>query len=335
MKNNLIFYSDLHISVERHREADLVLSEVGRLAKKYNATVINGGDTHPIRGIIQTSSHDLLTKHYEKWHDEGIEQIILIGNHDQEDREGETHPMRSFGKFKGWTVVDKPKVIEDWAFMPHLPKDKILSAIKQCSHATYAAVHWGIRGAKRNDFNVDTDGVPVEWLNAFKLVFSGHYHFRNAFENVQYIGSPFQHTQAEANQAKGVIIYDRQKKKRFFKEIEGTPKHYKVDYKIEEEGVTVTGYDDVKPIDYVTVSVEGDAERVQRVSHDDIAKYFKCAELKFDRNGRVKAHSRLNLDSTMVVNPSVLMQKYVDFVETDLDKKLLLKEGEALLDLRD
>lgn len=332
----ILFYSDLHISEERHAEADLVLTEVGRLAKKYGAIIANGGDTHPIRGLIKTASHDLLTKHYTQWHDDGLIQVIDIGNHDQEDREGEVHPMRSFAKFSGWTVVSEPQIVEmggvPWAVFPYMAKEKVQPAINRLrGKAKYALVHWGILGAKRNDWNTDTTGIPVEWLSCFKQVFSGHYHYRNAIENVQYIGSPFQHTHSEANQPKGVILYDY--KKINFIEIKGTPKHYSVEYKIEDDGVTLEG--DVENItnrDFVKVKVTGDSELVSHVSHDDVRKHFDCAELKFDRKGRVKAHSRLNLDSTSRLDPLTLMQKYVDFVDTTLDKKMLMQVGKGLVD---
>lgn len=335
---NILFYSDLHITEERHCECELVLDTIGELAKKHKALIVNGGDTHPIRGLIKTASHDLLTQKYKRWYEDGLTQHILIGNHDQEDRDGNTHPMRAFEKWQGWHVIGSPKVIDGIAYLPYMPKERCKEAIKFAvkQKAQLAVVHWGIQGAKRNDFNVDTDGVPVEWLKHFKRVFSGHYHFRNAFENVQYIGSPFQHTHAEANQDKGVILYDVKKDKQTFIEIKGTPKHYTVSYKIDEDGPHIEG--DIKSItkhDFVKVKVEGDAELVHRVSHDDLRKHFECAELKFDRQGRAKAHSRLNLDSASVLSPATLMKKYVDFIDTSLNKDRLIKEGERLCGLHD
>ena len=74
-----------------------------------------------------------------------------------------------------------------------------------------AFVHWGIRGAKRNDHNKDTDGVPLDYLKPFRRVFSGHYHYRSKLENVQYIGSPLQQNFAEMGQDQGVLIYDSEK----------------------------------------------------------------------------------------------------------------------------
>ena len=330
----LLFYSDLHLREETQSICDLVLTRVGELARKYDALIINGGDTHNTRGIIKTSSLDLLTRHYNRWASEGLVQRILIGNHDQEDRDGDIHPMRSYELHAGWNVIDEPTVIDGIAYFPYMPKEKIEAAIGAVPKSVkLAVVHWGIRGAKRNDWNTDKDGVPVEWLKRFKKVFSGHYHFRNAFENVQYIGSPYQQNHSEANQAKGILLYDVKKEETRFIEIEGTPRHYKVWYKIGDKGkVTVEGeIDQIQKTDHVQVCVEGDSELVNQVTHEDVARYFDSGSVKFSREGRVKSHSRLGIAAGETLDPATLMKKYTDFVDTSLDRKKLMEVGMGLL----
>ena len=173
----LLFYSDLHLRPERIETCDYVLGEIGQIAKKHASIIVNGGDTFNTRGLIKTSCFDLLYRHYTKWFDTGLTQIINIGNHDQEDLAGEIHPMKVFENFEGWKVTDKPSLFgtpgDMIALFPYMPRKDMQDQIeKKALLAKDAIVHWGIRGAKRNDKNTDTDGVPVEWLKKFKQVFS-------------------------------------------------------------------------------------------------------------------------------------------------------------------
>lgn len=336
MKNYLL-YSDLHIKPETLEVCDQVLTTVGELAVKHDATIINGGDTFNVRGILPTSCVDLLTRHFKNWLAKGLTQHILIGNHDQEDRDGEIHPMRVFdgwGEGK-WKVIDKPTVIDKIAYLPYIPHEKIKAALDEIPKTVkVAVVHWGIKGAKRNDWNTDMDGVPVEWLAHFKRVFSGHYHYRNEFENVQYIGSPYQQNHSESNQPKGVLLYEHDKNKTSFIEIEDTPKYHQVRFKIQDTGEVVCEEgkpEEVREKDHVRITLEGDAEAVSRFTHEEASKYLRATSVKFDRQGRVKSHSRLGITSGETLDPLTLMQKYVDFVDTELDRSKLLKIGGELV----
>jgi DNA repair exonuclease SbcCD nuclease subunit len=334
-----LFYSDLHIRPETLDTCDNVLSEIGRIAKHHNAVINNGGDTFNTRGLLKTSCLDLLTYHYQEWRRMKLVQNILIGNHDQEDRAGEIHPMRVFEEWEGWNVIDTPRVINGIAYFPYMSLERIeemiepviVSAGKKAPKV--ALVHWGIKGAKRNDWNVDNEGVPVEWLKPFKKVFSGHYHFRNSFENVQYIGSPYQQNHSEANQAKGVLLYDTVTEETEFVEIKGTPKHHAIKYSITEKGkVEIEG--DTKAIgekDMVSVTIEGDSDQVNAVTQEDLKKHFKAQSVKMNRQGRVRSHSRLGITSTETLNPLTLAEKYVGFVDTSLDRKKLMETCHGLI----
>lgn len=334
-----LLYSDLHIQESTQDICDLVLTKIGELAKKHGAVIINGGDTHNTRGIIKTSSLDLLTRHYNQWAQDGLVQRIIIGNHDQEDREGEVHPMRSYELHPGWSVIDKPTVIDGVAYFPYMPRERVKAAIDEIPKGVKTAVvHWGIQGAKRNDWNTDADGIPLEWLAKFTQVFSGHYHFRNTIGNVQYIGDPYQQNHSESNQLKGVMIYDESKNKKSFIEIKGTPRFYEVRYSIGEKGkINCEGQGEASDLrkiqksDHVKIKIEGDSEAVNSVTHEDVSHYFNCDNVKFDREGKVKSHSRLGIAAGEVLDPLSLMKKYVDFVDTNLDRKRLIQVGGELL----
>jgi len=325
-----LLYSDLHIRPERISDCEIVLKEVYRLAKERGAVIINGGDTFDTRGMIRTQCLDVLHKHYAKWAREGLEQIILVGNHDQEDRAGNIHPHRVFS-YPDWTVVDRPMWIAKYSmyFYPYMPKDNVVAALEFASKKKMdAIIHWGIMGAMRNDRNKDTDGVPVEWLARFRNVFSGHYHYRNKIENVQYIGSPMQQNFGEMDQAKGVLLYDNKKMTTEFIKINGTSEHHAFEIAFDAKGRMVLPDDEdvsLKERDFLRVRVKGSAEQCAGISKASLEKTYPGVDLFVEREIVEKAHSRLRITPSEVNNHEALAQKYVDFVDVPLDRARLMK----------
>jgi DNA repair exonuclease SbcCD nuclease subunit len=325
-------YSDLHLRPERLDTCKFVLDwikdRVLKFPKNKKVIVVNGGDTFNTRGIIPTSCLDVASRCYIDWSEAGIDQWILVGNHDQEDRAGEIHPMSIFKRF-GWTVVDRPMIKNDIALFPYMKKEAIEKSLKseELEGIKTAIVHWGIQGAKRNDWNVDTDGVPIEWLERFDQVFSGHYHYRNSIQNVHYIGSPFQHNFGEMGQEKGVLIFDTESKEISFEEITGTPKHYEVDVEFKDGKKLVKGDKEPSANDFVRIRVRGGSESAMSFRKEDLK--LSCASVKIEREIEEKFHSRLKVEDRH--NILSLMEKYVDFVGFPGDKSKLLEIGKAFL----
>jgi DNA repair exonuclease SbcCD nuclease subunit len=300
---------------------------------------VNLGDTFDVRGIIHTACLSALEKEWHEWELANIQQIILVGNHEQEDRDGRIHPLSVFGSRLN-TIVDEPMTVGGMDFYPHLPVSVVTQELIKKNKKSYLAfVHWGIQGGKRNDSNVDDDGVPVKWLKGYRMVFSGHYHHRNEFENVQYVGSPLQQNFGEGRQEKGVIILDTSTMKQEFVPLIGTPKHYDVEL-VWEKGKRKMSLINSNPIvrmkdigsgDFVRVFVKGDSEQVSGVKKEDLMKSIGAKDIKMERVVSEKAYSRLNIESKEIYNTEAIMEKYVDFVETSLDKVNLMKIGREIL----
>jgi DNA repair exonuclease SbcCD nuclease subunit len=334
----LVLYSDLHIRPERLEDCEKVLFEVGNIANSLamkhgydNVLIVNGGDTFNTRGVIRTNCFDRLYWHYSDWHKKGLKQAIIVGNHDQEDKAGEIHPMRVFSQFKGWHVIDKPKVIDEIVFFPYIEKKdakEAIDSIKTTRKKPIAITHWGFIGAKRNDTNIDTDGIPLEWVSHFHRVFCGHYHYRNTIDNVQYIGSPLQQNFGEMGQDKGVLVYDTKTDKIEFVEIKSTPKHYEVNLSWEDGKEKYEGpIKEIREIDFVRLEVIGDVESVSNFSKERALKKIKVKDLKVNRHVKEKSFSRLAIAESERMDLKSLMTKYVDFVDTDLNKERLKKVG--------
>lgn len=335
-----LFYSDLHMRPERIDDCESVLSEILEIALKLkkkvgDITIVNGGDTFNTRGVINTKCFDVVAKHWSKWKKAGFTQVVLVGNHDQEDRAGDIHPYASFKDWGGFYVVDEPMTIGCIDFFPYIPHDKVEAAIKMMransnSRGSDAVVHWGIRGAQRNDTNIDNEGVPLNWISHYRNVFSGHYHYRSAFENVQYIGSPLQQNFGEMGQEKGVLLYDAEKNKRQFIELKSAPRHFEVSVRWEDNKQVWNRPDGIREKDFVRVRVYGDSELCSSVSKSDLEKSIRCREIKIERIVEERHTSRLDLSKGDIHNLKSLALKYVDYIETDLDKKQLISLFEEI-----
>jgi len=331
----ILLYSDLHLREERLEDAAQVLSEIPRLAIDHNVDrIVNGGDTFNTRGVIRTKCLKVLYDAYSEWARQGLKQTIIVGNHDQEDKAGVIHPMKIFERFPDWHVIDTPQISDGGVFIPYVSNGELKSFLTEHSFpkGQVAFVHLGFQGAMMNDSYRDTEGVPIEWFNKFLAVFSGHYHYRNKIKHVQYIGSPMQQNFSEMGQEKGVLIYDSALKKTEFIPIDGTPKHYEARVYWElgkkkwhiPKGITRD--------DFVRVIVEGDAERIGSIDRESLVKKIGCDSIKIHRDVKEKTVSRMNIGAGEIHNNFGLMKKYVDFVNTDLDKDRLLKVGKEILD---
>jgi DNA repair exonuclease SbcCD nuclease subunit len=321
---------------ERMDDCLHVLDEIGKLAKKHDAIIINGGDTFNTRGLIKTSCFDALYIKYKEWDMMGLKQYIVVGNHDQEDKAGEIHPMRVFENFEGWRVFDKPAIEDGICFFPYMldiNKEMIEETMKLSKRKKLdAVVHWGITGAMMNDGYADPEGVPVELLSPFRTVWSGHYHYANKIKNVQYIGSPFQQNFGEMNNIKGCWLWDKVKNKSEFIPIERTSKHYEYEYNSEKEGLDFRELNH-SCIDFVRVKVKGEKAFVNSVTKEDVRKAIGPNKgFKVQRDIIDIDCSRLDIKKETIGNTGEILGKYVDFVSTELDKKRLRKIGMELLD---
>lgn len=331
----VLFYSDIHIRQANRKWIEVALGEVKRIAKEKNVDwVINGGDTFNTRGLLHTSDFDLLQNIYRDWNESGISQIIIVGNHDQEDKAGKIHPMNIFDCFDTWVIVDEPVYFETlnlWLCPYIYDRKETEQAILSAPVDSYAAVHWGIAGAQMNDHRIDEDGVPVRWLKKFKKVFSGHYHLRNSFENVQYIGSLLQKDFNEMGHDKGVLIWDTDTDELEFIEVKGTPKHYEVTVSFEDGRPKVQKPDGITDIDIVRAKIVGASEQVSQISKDVLKNELNIIAAKINREVEEKSLSRLAVEADEIYNIKSMMEKYIDFVSTPLDKKKLVKVGEEFV----
>lgn len=217
----MLLFSDLHL---REESEDTVFEEVlpGILqaALDRNEKVIAClGDVLHFRHRVVVRLMNRLRDELRRWGSQGIEVIILPGNHDQIDYQGR-NALEHLDDLKNVSVYTEPQWDEHGLWIPYRKRNEdIEAALRISSHAfprrgvppMVAFMHCGVRDAWMNDNIQDSEGLPASVFQTFNRVLCGHYHkHQDVGGKISYIGSPYQTKADEAGQNKGYAIWDGQ-----------------------------------------------------------------------------------------------------------------------------
>jgi len=239
----IAFFSDLHAHPfrpyatilpngmnSRLNDAIQCIEQIIQICARENVDLVAfGGDLFHERRSLNVVAFNAVYEALAKFRVYRIPVVMIHGNHDQADREGNDHSLHTFRTF--CTVFDKPewKVVkakngESIAFLgiPYTENKEHLRQVVQTPSpdkrlTSIQLGHLGIQGARVGaDFVYSNPhDAAVSDLNsdAFDSVFLGHYHIHQKIgRNVRYIGAPLQHTWGDKNQDRGFLIYDTSRK---------------------------------------------------------------------------------------------------------------------------
>lgn len=159
----------------------------------------------------------------------GLPIFFVVGNHDLHKRNSrEIHSVNIFNEFKNVHVIDKPIEIDGLLFSPYLFSEeyKSLAEFNNC-WAWFG--HFEFRNFVITGYNVLMQHGPDHKLfKGPKKIFSGHFHKRQASDNVVYIGNTFPMDFGDAgDNARGMAVYDVLADHVEFFDWEDCPKFYK------------------------------------------------------------------------------------------------------------
>ena len=184
------------------------------------------GDTFHTRGQVPTITRNSMWSLLCKAHREyGCEFIILVGNHDQTDKNGQIHSIHEWqgigvdGGLPFVTVIDTPTYVPCgkrslWCVPYMADKAALLEALEspEAQVADVLCMHAGVDGAVAGTLEYRIkEPITVKDLKPerHEWVLLGHYHApQQLADNVMYVGSPCQITRAEANDTKRFLVYD-------------------------------------------------------------------------------------------------------------------------------
>ena len=141
----------------------------------------------------------------------GNRQYMLIGNHDLYMKNSrDTYSIIIPEDAEGIEIIDNPICKDGLLFVPWLlDEEKLKDLITEYS-PEYVFGHFEIPSFKYNQkIAMEGDYNPFDYQGP-KMIFSGHFHMRQAKDNITYIGNCFSHDFSDDNNwnNKGFAVFD-------------------------------------------------------------------------------------------------------------------------------
>lgn len=304
--------------------------------KQHNiSTVVDLGDTFDRRKYINFASlKRSKTMFFDPLTQNGYEVHILVGNHDSFYKN--TLDINSINllaeHYNNIHIYDSPQVVTfdnlDVMMVPWICADNDAETIKLCNK-TKAQVLFGhleLSGYQMYRGQAIHHGMDDDWLKKFDIVCTGHYHTKSTKGNVNYLGCPYEMTWSDYDDPKGFHVFDTDTRELTF-----ITNPYKMFNKIH--------YDDSnKTMEQVVnenfESLTGCFVKVI-VSEKNNPYWFDIFIEKLEKNDPihvqvVEDHLHLDIESdddivSEAEDTITILQKYIDGLEANVDKKNLEK----------
>lgn len=178
-------------------------------------TIIQTGDTMDVRTSMNTRVFSEWKKRFfDKLRDNGIILIMLVGNHDMYYKHviHPNSPTEYLGGYENIFVIDRPTFFKPLVMLlvPWICKsnqEEIIEEI-ETTDAKILVGHFEIKGA-RMESGVCDSGLPLSMFEKFDMVYSGHFHIKGRYGNVEYVGTPYQSTWADLKAgSKGFHVFN-------------------------------------------------------------------------------------------------------------------------------
>ena len=237
-----LVFTDLHCAPSTLNTTLQVLDHVHDLARQRNAAILFLGDFWHHRGTIRVDCLNAVLGSLRKW---DVPMVMIPGNHDQVTLGGYVHsltPLQNAYRvdaavpnesnrtettidwvllnsttFPGPLIFSHPTKFLNALFIPHIRDNAVMESVLQSPQAQEAAglfVHVDVTGAYMNDMIVSHGGCSPSMFPPNKPIYSGHFHRPHVVEtkrkniSIEYLGSPYQVSLSEAQQAKAVAVLD-------------------------------------------------------------------------------------------------------------------------------
>ena len=191
------------------------------------------GDWFESRSAINIETLEYSYRGMRLLGDLGLPVYFVVGNHDLHRRTTrDIFSTRIFNEIPGVTVIDKVTVIDDCVFAPYLFDHEYAGMLEHNDKRAWFG-HFEFRNFIITGYNTVMDHGPDHKLfPGPKKIFSGHFHKRQATDNVCYIGNAFPMDFGDADDsARGMAVYDVAKDHVEFTDWDECPKFMKAKLK--------------------------------------------------------------------------------------------------------
>jgi DNA repair exonuclease SbcCD nuclease subunit len=289
-------------------------------------TLIDMGDTFDNRRSIDLWALEWAKEnYYDRLQQMGVTVHTIVGNHTAYYKN--TNSVNSVGlllkqydNVKVYSEVtevklDKLKVL----FIPWINQENQESTFKSVKKTTSkcAIGHLELNGFRAHRGHVMEDGMDIDLLEKFELVFSGHFHTRSSNGKIFYLGNPYEMYWNDVNDTRGFHVFDTET-------LDHTPINnpYKLFYNVYYED---TNYKLFDTREYqgkiVKVIVKKKTEPKNFEKFIDKLYTSGVQELKIVENFEIQENEEFEVDETE--NTITILNRYIDEAEIDCDKTII------------
>ena len=290
-------------------------------------TVLMLGDTFDRRKYTNHASLSAAKRiYFDKLKEQSIKCYILVGNHDTFYKN--TNEINSIdlmlNEYDNIVSISKPTTIEldhtKIAMIPWICADNYVESFNEIntSPAEICMGHLEVAGFEMYRGHPSDDGLQPSSFARFDTVFSGHYHHRSTRGNITYLGTPYELTWQDYNDAKGFHIFDTSTRQLDFYQ---NPYTMFVRIEYNDKGV--------EPIDLDALDLANTFVKLVVVNKTDYYKFDqfinrlytkKCHDIKIVED--MSEFQQGEVDETIDLEDTLsILSNYVDNIKTDLDKE--------------
>ncbi|MDA7701714.1 recombinase, partial [Gammaproteobacteria bacterium] len=270
--------------------------------------------------------------------DYGITMDIICGNHDTFYKN--TNELNSLKELLGHymnevTIIHKPKVMEygslKMGLIPWINEENSKEALDFLAKAKCDIIggHFDIIGYEMLQGIKCEHGLDRSMFNRFEAVYSGHFHTKSTQDNITYLGSQMEFFWNDAHDKKYFHVLDTETRS-----LDAIHNPHTLFHRIRYDDTT-TDYlhYDLSDIDgrFVKVQVINKSDQYTFDRFIDRLQNRKILELKIAENFNEFIGDNVEDTEVSVDDTSVLLDSYIDAVETDLDKDRIKKQMSDLM----
>jgi len=248
------------------------------------------GDWNENRSALNIATLNSSYQGAKKLNELGLPVYFIIGNHDLYHRHTrEIHSVIPFAEFDNFILIEEPTVIDDIMgkvlFVPFLFHEEYPS-LTQYVNLPFWAGHFEFQGFEVTGYGMKMPiGPNHKDFAGPKYIASGHFHKRQVFDNIVYIGNAFPMDFGDAGDVdRGTMTMDHEKDEMMFENWEECPKYLKCDLSELLDG-TLTLYTDsrVKCMADIPISFEEST-----IIREKFTKDYKLREFTLEESHEIK-----------------------------------------------
>jgi DNA repair exonuclease SbcCD nuclease subunit len=230
--NKVVAFTDIHFGRrgndrQANQDNEDFITWFIEQAKEFGATqMVFCGDWHDNRHNLHVSTMNYSLSNMERL-SSAFEKVWFIpGNHDLFYREKREINSVEIGRnLPNIQIIHEPTTLGDVTFMPWMVADEwmtIPTIESKYMFGHFELPHFFMNGMTEMP---DHGGLNRSHFKNQDYVFSGHFHKRQAIENIIYIGNPFPFSYSDAwDDDRGMMLLEWDKEPEF-KEWPGAPKY--------------------------------------------------------------------------------------------------------------